>query len=83
MDVGVNLPGHRQTNLREARLQEDMPDRVLQGHLFLFEKVGLPFFASSTERLEGLEFVRVEVEGVYEAIGADGAPTAMSSTNTL
>lgn len=45
---------------------------ALQGRFFLFEEVDSPFFIDSMERLEALEFLRVEVEGVYGAISSWG-----------
>lgn len=41
---------------------------ALQGRFFLFGEVDSPFFIDSMERLEALEFIRVEVAGVYGAI---------------
>lgn len=38
---------------------------ALQGHFPLFEEIDSPFYVDSMKKLEALEFIRVEVEGVY------------------
>lgn len=41
---------------------------ALQGFFHLFEEVGSPFFIDTVEKLEALEFIKVEVRGIYGTV---------------